>query len=56
MVDSFELREHPGPTGEAVQITAKRTGMTLPTRFTGAERTKLERIVAEVRAYGRPTA
>ena len=53
MIDSFELRESPGPTGEALQVTAMRTGVMLPTLFRGGERDKLERIVAEVRAYRR---
>jgi hypothetical protein len=51
MIDSFELRESPGPTGEALQVTAMRTGTMLPTLFRGEEREKLKRIVAAVAAY-----
>src|SRR5690348_4861683 len=51
MIDTFELRESPGPTGEALQVTAMRTGAMLPTLFRGEERAKLERIVAAVRDH-----
>ncbi len=55
MIDSFELRESPGPTGEALQVTAMRTDTMLPTRFTGEQRAKVEQIVDEVRAHPRRT-
>jgi hypothetical protein len=51
MIDSFELADSPGPTGEALKVQSMRTGTMLPTRFVGEERAKLERIVTQVRAF-----
>jgi hypothetical protein len=50
MVDTIELTARPNPVGEALTVTARRTGCQIPVRFEGDQRRALERIIKAVRA------
>jgi hypothetical protein len=50
MVDKIALEPSEAPTGEVLQVSAARFGCRIPVRFEGAERERLERIIAAVGA------
>lgn len=50
MIDTIALTERPNPVGEALTVSARRTGCQIPVKFEGEQRRALERIFAAVRA------
>ena len=48
-VDTIELAEHPSYTGTGLKVEGARRGISIPVRFEGEQRERLERIIERVR-------